>query len=230
MNRCGAARPRDSGCGWVYIKGVNDVLAHLSRLEERLGQVWPDQVYAFDLACVERQWPIYERSARGRPWDRSAALRGGIDAMWDWLRGAAQPRGFAAVCAEAVFSDTTGGRPDLTYKTVNDAEVHALFFVLHLVDLMESIEEERPEECVIWVRRTLDVVDSFISDYDYPGPNTTADYDALVDQHPLMRNAMDQQNADLALVTRTAEVASIIDQLRVQTSSQSILTDRWFPT
>jgi hypothetical protein len=45
-----------------------------------------------------------------------------------------------------------------------------------------------------------------------------------------MRNAMDQQNTDLALVSRTAEVASIIDRLRVQASSQSILMDRWFPT
>jgi hypothetical protein len=208
---------------------VSDVLAHLDWLEGRLGQLWPEQVYAFDLACVERQWPIYERSARGRPWDCGAALRGGIDAMWDWLRGAAQPRGFAAVCAEAIFSDTTGGRPDLAYKTVDDAEVHALFFVLHLVDLMESIEDERPEECVIWVRRTLDVVDSFISDHDHPGPCATVDYDALVDQHPLMRNAINQQNADLALVIRAAEVASIIDGLRVQASSQSILMDRWFP-
>ena len=51
----------------VYIEGMSDVLAHLDRLEGRLGQLWPEQVYAFDLACVERQWPIYERSARGRP-------------------------------------------------------------------------------------------------------------------------------------------------------------------
>ena len=150
--------------------------------------------------------------------------------MWNWLRGAAQPRGFAAICAEAIFSDSAGGRPDLTYKTVNDAEGHALEFVLNLVDLMEWIEEERPEECVIWVRRTLSMVDSFISEYDYPGPYATADYDALVDQHPLMRNAIDQQNADPVLVTRAAEVASIIDQLRVQASSRSILMDRWFPT
>ena len=45
-----------------------------------------------------------------------------------------------------------------------------------------------------------------------------------------MRNAIDQQNADPVLVTRAAEVASIIDQLRVQASSRSILMDRWFPT
>ena len=58
-----AARPRDSGREGVYIKGVSDVLAHLYRLEGRLGQLWPEQVFAFDLACVERRWPIYQRSA-----------------------------------------------------------------------------------------------------------------------------------------------------------------------
>lgn len=209
---------------------MSDVLAHLNRLEGRLEQLWPDQVCAFDLACVERQWPIYERTARGRPWNRSAALRGGIDTMWDWLRGGALPRGFAAVCTEAIFSDPAGDLPDLTYKLVNDAEWHALSFVLDLEDLVKSIEEEQLDQWVIWVRRTLEVVNGFISEYDYPDLHATADYYALAAQHPLMRNAMDQQNADLALVTRTAEVASIIDALRVQASSQSILMDRWFPT
>jgi hypothetical protein len=48
-------------------------------------------VFVFGASCVERFWPVYDRAAHSRSWDRRAPIRSVIDSVWTTLASDVRP-------------------------------------------------------------------------------------------------------------------------------------------
>jgi hypothetical protein len=205
------------------------LLTYLHDLQKRLAPLPPAQLWAFSAACAERQWPIYARAAASRHWDRRVDLRTALDHVWDWVGGAGpRPHDSVPGCDQAGFMDDTGGI-DRTFEFESEADAGAAQAWLTLWTLTQGIAADNPGECYHLAQGGMNLIHSFVSDYELPPLDAGADRDAAADAHELVRNAMSQQEGDLDLVTATADVPAIAAELRARASAQSILMDRWYP-
>lgn len=201
---------------------------YMLQLRDRVSSLPEAQTWAFGVASLERQWPIYARAAEGRPWDHRPELRGVLDRLWAWVAGGQRPHGILDICEQAQFVDYTGERPDLEYELQNDGEGAAADVIVGFISLAEVVASDEPEECYYVAQKALDLVQAFVYDYELPHLAVGSDSDVIVDQHELVRNAVRQQEDDLALITSTTDVPAIGSQLKTQASSAGILLHRWY--
>jgi hypothetical protein len=191
------------------------VLLHRKRAEDALGKVSPPHAFAFVAACAERQWPVYERAAEGKPWANQAVLRSSLDAIWDWLMGRRERPCLAERCERAVFDANSDAEEDSGAFHVTNS-----FYGLAAI-----VEEDQPQYSAQSAVSNLDLVDAFLYDLlDLPG---SPENDLLVDGHELMQREMQRQLADLSLLSQPFG-PELVQTLHDRAQGGSVLGDYWY--
>jgi hypothetical protein len=189
---------------------------HLDDVKRGLTTLESSQAFGFGAACVEREWPIYERAAQARSWSQAQALRRTLDEIWAWLlRQRGRPRGLARVCEGAILVE-------IEDDTANAAsEVATSFFALASI-----IEDDQKDQVLYAAKANLSFIEAYVSEMLDIVP--TPENAAKIDSHELMQAEMGRQREDLDVLARATPLPSVIEQVRARSQGVSILDSYWF--
>lgn len=189
---------------------------HLERVEATLKDVDGLQAFTFAASCAERQWPVYERAAKGKNWGQSTVLRGALDAIWGWLlQQRERPRGHALQCERAILEEIE----DVTANTAS--EVATSFY-----GLASIVERDQAKHCVQAAKSNLTMIDAFL--YEMLRLPISHENDLKVDSSELMQHERIRQDATLAVLARGTPMPSVVADIRERSLGQSIFGQYWY--
>lgn len=188
---------------------------HILKVQKDLEDMSNENVFIFATACIERQWPVYQRASQGQRWDQSGLLRGSLDMIWGWLcQLRIRPASLARECETAVLED------------VDTDEEGAAFHVSNSIYALASIvESNQPQHGYQAAQSNLDLIDAFL--YERLSLAVSDANDALVDAHELMKNEMEMQCHDLVDLNQPYS-PSLAAALRGRSTGHSLLGGYWY--
>jgi len=189
---------------------------HLERIEQDLRDMPSTHSFAFAASCAERAWPIYERGARGKSWDKRQLLRGALDSVWEWLAGrAVRPSGLAAQCETAVFDD----------DHVEPSDAGAFYVSNNVFGLISIVENDQREYAAQSAMGNIDLLDSFL--YERIELTSTSENDIMIDNHPLFQIEIERQMDDIAALRQPiTDVA--IQMIRARARTIGLFGKLWY--
>jgi len=183
---------------------------YLDFVEEIVNKLPRKQAFAFAFACVERQWPVYERSSLDKPWS-GAGLRSSIDQAWQQLiDGQKMPGYLIERCRRSIPHDD-----DLI-----DSEAAAAHLISHsAIDLLSALRGNESTYCHLPARRNIDLLQMLFAE--------VKDTDIGDKVIPLIDVEVKRQRDDLVTMRISSNVEQIA-ALRETSMNLSLFGDLWF--
>lgn len=190
---------------------VDSFTNHLELVQLVLKGLHPRRAFAFALACVERQWPVYEQSSRDKPWSPSG-LRSSIDQAWQLLIDKDIMPGYLV--------DRCRRSCPLEDQLV-DPEARAAHLISHAaIDLLSALQGQESCYCHLAAERNLSLLVMLAHEFD--------DQEFSSETESLIHREIKKQKDDLVSMRISASPERIA-ALRKASSGISLFGEVWFP-
>lgn len=189
----------------------DSLIEYLDLVEKIANKLPRKQAFGFALACIERQWPVYERSSIDKPWS-GAGLRSSIDQAWQQLIDDQKMPGYLVErCRRSIPCD----------DDLDDPEATAAHLISHsAIDLLSALQENESSYCHLPATRNFDLLEMLSDEKKETGSGCNI--------KPLIDLEVKRQRDDLV----TMRVSSNVEQiaaLRDTSMTISLFDDAWFP-
>lgn len=176
-----------------------DRAAILSSLEV----LTPQRRLAFAAATCERLLPAYSAFVDEQPsWDADA-MRSAVECAWRAVRG------------ERVAPSELAAHRTRCLSAIPDSEDYGTTLAGAVIDigtavvrLLDSVSDPSPAGCIAVATAAHDAVDLYVQSLLDMDPNAS-NYQALVDQHPVMAREVARQREDLDLLRSWRELDAL---------------------
>lgn len=184
---------------------------HLELVQLVVERLNTGQAFAFAFACVERQWPIYQKASVDKPWS-GAGLRSSIDHAWQELIDKQKMPGYLIDrCRRSIPPD----------DALKNAEAAAAHLISHsAIDLLVALQEYESDVCHFPAARNIELLEMLINEFD--------EKEIDCDGKPLIDREIKKQKDDLVAM-RISKSPDSIEALRKASLGESLFGDRWFP-
>lgn len=186
-------------------------IEYLDLVEKIVKKLPRKQAFAFAFACIERQWPVYEKSSLDNPWS-PAGLRSSIDQAWQQLIDNQKMPGYLIDrCRRSIPPDDIPSDP---------VAVAARMISHSAIDLLSALQENDSDYCHFPARHNFDLLEMLSDEQQQT--------DAGCNIKPLIDLEVKRQRDDLV----TMRVSSHVEQiaaLRDTSMKTNLFGDLWFP-
>lgn len=185
------------------------LLAHLEKVDARVRRLEPMAANLFGLACMERQWRVFERAVAGTEWARldQPTLRAALD--WCWEVAVAPELGGVPHPKSALLeSGSTGSSSPL---------VAAFYIAGTIIDLTTSTARSEPSYARYVANHGIDRIETLVESCEDPGNR----YDRLYE----VEMARQVRDLDAVPTLRTGED---VDHARVRWCTEDMYDGMWF--
>lgn len=200
-------------------KEENKIVAYIYQVRSQVEALGDVASFAFACACLERLFPVYERAAAGKSWDRSHDLRVALNHIWDLLDGTLNfPSALdRKKCKEARLEEGI---------TDNEMTV-ASFVASSFYTFARGIRRYNLHVSSTRAQSNIDFL-CFFLDNLLGCRNSTNEDDKVVFSHELMQQEIKRQQEDLVFVSSVPEVTDeMVHQLRDLRKGQCLIGDYW---
>lgn len=194
------------------IELLDSFIEYLELVEKIVKKLPRKQAFGFAFACVERQWPVYERSSLDKSWS-TAGLRSSIDQAWQQLIDDQKMPGYLIErCRRSIPPDDVPG----------DSEVAGARLISNsAIDLLSALQGNESSYCHFPAARNIDLLEMLYEAFEGA--------EARHKVKPLLDLEIKRQRDDLV----TMRVSSNVEQiaaLRDTSMKISLFGDLWFPS
>jgi len=196
---------------------MNRTSDHHGQIEQSFVQLSLYQRTLFLCCATERQYSVYDAFARGKPWANIKQFRSLLDSCWTW----------AISSGRAKKIELPQSKNFLEINEGQHGSGHAAYPYFSLDYLCEFIADDfinyknGSREKPISARYGTDIIDGYL--YDGTFSKVSLENDLKVFHHPLMRQEIRRQNADLSLLKQKnwAEIDWV--EIRSKTKGHGVL-------
>lgn len=168
---------------------------------------------ALAAACVERQWPVYAIGSKGRSWEMSSTLRMALDSVWKWLEA-----GSLSPSPQLLPDDV------IHQEILSDADALCQSVAISISALVESVAARRKTVGYEMACENITLLDSYV--YEISRLPVSAQSDAFVGSHPLLRIEIDRQLEDVRTLDEDA-TREVIERVHMRSTGLNILGNDW---
>lgn len=194
------------------------ILKHLDELRAVSGGLDNNCLGALALACCERQFPVYEKAAKGQDWGQIEDLYSCIEEGWRWLKASNR------VPLSLTYSQLA---ESLAPEPVDAASSAASDICFAVSALMRFFIEGRSALAIGVCETSVNLLDALI--YSLTELAVNSQNDLIIDQHELMVTELDRQRDDLNVVQTILFSEKEIAAFRQRHRGVSLFESYWYP-